>query len=326
MEVNKILSIIIPTYNRANFLNYCLEVHIPLAKEYNIQIFVCDNASTDTTQEVITKWMKEYPLLKYHRNECNVGPDKNFEIGLRLPDTEYIWLLGDTYTIPNGGIVYLLEFISNSEYHHDAFVFNLSNKLTCKQKSYNDENALLYDLGALMTCLSCLVYSKQLIQNANFSKYYDTYFMQEGIIFEDIAKRNFLIHWIQKYSIEALNHPSLKKTNWSDTSKALEIGCDKWTNFIFSLPPSYTIEAKMKCIMDFGKVSGLFSFKNLLILRMKNILNITTFSRYQYLFTLTIDYPKFYILFLTIIPKYAIKLVYLLFKKYKVDYRRKRKS
>lgn len=326
MEANQILSIVIPTYNRADFLDYCLEVHIPLAREHNIQIFVSDNASTDTTQEVMQKWMKEYSLLKYHRNECNIGPDKNFEIGLGLPDTEYIWLLGDTYKIPSRGIQYLLELISHRDCQYDAFIFNLENKLTCKQKNYNIHNALLFDLGALMTCLSCLVYSRKLIQNANFSKYYDTYFMQEGIIFEDIAKRDFLIHWTQEYSIEGLNHPYLRKNNWSNTSKALEIGCEKWTNFIFSLPSIYTMESKKKCIMDFGKVSGLFSFKNLLILRMKNILNITTFSRYQYLFTLTIDYPKFYILFLTIIPKRAIKLLYILFKKYKVDYCQKRNN
>lgn len=326
MEANQILSIVIPTYNRADFLDYCLEVHIPLAREHNIQIFVSDNASTDTTQEVMQKWMKEYSLLKYHRNECNIGPDKNFEIGLGLPDTEYIWLLGDTYKIPSRGIQYLLELISHRDCQYDAFIFNLENKLTCKQKNYNIHNALLFDLGALMTCLSCLVYSRKLIQNANFSKYYDTYFMQEGIIFEDIAKRYFLIHWTQEYSIEGLNHPYLRKNNWSNTSKALEIGCEKWTNFIFSLPSIYTMESKKKCIMDFGKVSGLFSFKNLLILRMKNILNITTFFKYQSLFALTIDYPKFFILLLSIIPKSAIKLLYILFKQYKVYYRKKRNN
>ena len=326
MEANQILSIVIPTYNRADFLDYCLEVHIPLAREHNIQIFVSDNASTDTTQEVMQKWMKEYSLLKYHRNECNIGPDKNFEIGLGLPDTEYIWLLGDTYKIPSRGIQYLLELISHRDCQYDAFIFNLENKLTCKQKNYNIHNALLFDLGALMTCLSCLVYSRKLIQNANFSKYYDTYFMQEGIIFEDIAKRDFLIHWTQEYSIEGLNHPYLRKNNWSNTSKALEIGCEKWTNFIFSLPSIYTMESKKKCIMDFGKVSGLFSFKNLLILRMKNILNITTFFKYQSLFALTIDYPKFFILLLSIIPKSAIKLLYILFKQYKVYYRKKRNN
>ena len=42
IEINKKLSIVIPTYNRASFLDYSLETHIPLAKEYNISIYIFD--------------------------------------------------------------------------------------------------------------------------------------------------------------------------------------------------------------------------------------------------------------------------------------------
>ena len=99
MEINKKLSIVIPTYNRADFLDYSLEIHIPMLKEYGIEIAIFDNASTDNTEKVVSKWMEEYPYLSYHRSETNIGPDANFERALKYPDTEYIWLLGDTYEI-----------------------------------------------------------------------------------------------------------------------------------------------------------------------------------------------------------------------------------
>ncbi|MBV5277921.1 MAG: glycosyltransferase family 2 protein [Campylobacteraceae bacterium] len=114
MEQNKQLSIVIPTYNRADFLDYSLEVHIPLLEKYNIQIFISDNASTDNTREIVSKWMKEYKFLSYYQNETNIGPDANFEKALKLPDTEYIWLLSDTYQIPDDGISYLLSTIEKS--------------------------------------------------------------------------------------------------------------------------------------------------------------------------------------------------------------------
>lgn len=69
MEINKNLSIVIPTYNRADFLDYSLEVYIPMLKEYGIEIAIFDNASTDNTYEIVSKWIKEYDYLTYHKNE-----------------------------------------------------------------------------------------------------------------------------------------------------------------------------------------------------------------------------------------------------------------
>lgn len=326
MNKNTLLSIVIPTYNRAEFLDYSLEVHIPICREFNVQIFISDNASTDNTENVVKKWIKEYQHLHYNKNETNIGPDGNFEKALKLTDTDYIWLLSDTYQIPSNGINYLLSIINDSNDRFDTIVFNLDDKINIPTKEYQNQNELLNNLGAVMTCAAINIYNKKIIEKANFFRFYDSSFIQTGIIFESIANRNFNIHWSKEYSITSILHPTIQKINWSSTIKAFEIGCEDWTNFVMSLPASYMLENKMKCIMDLGKVSGLFSFKNLLILRMKNILNLTTFFRYQYLFTLTIDYPKFYILFLTIIPKSAIKWVYIFFKKYKVDCRKKRKN
>jgi hypothetical protein len=46
--------------------------------------------------------------------------------------------------------------------------------------------------------LSTCVYSKSLINYGNFKKYYDSIFGHMGIIFEYIAERDFLVHWIDK--------------------------------------------------------------------------------------------------------------------------------
>ena len=309
MNANSILSIVIPTYNRADFLDYCLSVHIPLVKKHCIQIFVSDNASTDSTKEIVKKWQLEYPLLHYHKNETNVG-EINFEIALKLPKTDYIWLLGDTYQIPSHGIQYLLKTISKQENKHDAFIFNLSNKITqTPSQNYQDQNALLHDIGAIMTCLSCLVYSKILVEKAFFSRYYNTYFLQTGIIFESISNQFFNILWISNLSVTNLEHPFLQKKNWGKSSQTFEIGCEKWTNFIFSLPPSYTLRSKMKCIMDFGKVSGLFSLKSLLLLRLHDVLTFQTFQKYKYLFPLTIGYPSIMIFCLILIPKFLLQYI-----------------
>jgi len=315
MQANPLLSIVIPTYNRADFLDYCLKVHIPLAKAHNIKIFVSDNASTDTTKEIVQKWLEEYPLISYHCNETNIGMDENFERALKYPQTEYVWLLGDTYQIPSEGIDYVLNLISKSHKKYDAIVFNLANKITdIGTHDYTDQNALLCDLGALMTCLSCLVFHKELIEKANFLRYRNTLFLQTGAIFEAIAEQSFCIHWVQHLSVCSLNHTLLKKNAWYNSPIVFETGCKKWTNFIFSLPPSYELESKFKCLIDFGIISGIFTFRKLLYFRIFNFLNYKTYKQYSRLFPLTIEYSNIIILFIALLPRPPILLLYKIYR------------
>jgi len=309
MKANKELTIIMPVYNRADFLDASLEVHIPLAKKYNVEICIFDNKSTDHTEEVVSKWMKQYSYLSYHKNKKNIGPVKNFEKALKYPKTDYIWLLGDTYHLPDDGIDYLLNVIQITDKKYDAFVFNLENKLLVPTKDYVDSNLLLNELAALLTCAAVSVMSRELIENAVFERYSITSFPHTAIIFENIANKNFLMHWVSEHSVTSLVTPKLKKTNWSQTPKAFEIGCEDWTNFIMSLPPSYKLDNKMKCIMDFGKVSGLFTLKGLFSLRIQGLLNIKIFSKYKKLFNFTVDFPIYLIFILAVTPKIIFKLI-----------------
>ncbi len=305
MQVNHLLSIVIPTYNRADLLDYCLEVHIPFAREHNIQIFISDNASTDATEMIVKNRMKEYPLIQYYRNETNVGPDENFERALKYPQTDYVWLLGDSYKIPSEGIDYLLNLIADSKQKYDAIVFNLADRITdIDTQDFTNSNSLLCSLGALMTCLSCLVFNKELINNADFARYRNSYFIQTGIIFETIVRQPFSIHWAQSISVNGLEYSIFKKKGWWETSNVFEIAGSKWVNFVFSLPVSYDLDNKLKCLLDFTKVSGgIFSFGHLLALRFENILNYKTYNKYSSRFSLTASCPKYIILLIVLLPR-----------------------
>ena len=123
MKPNSHLSIVIPTYNRAEFLDCCLGLIIPSAKKYNIEIYVSDNSSEDNTSAVVFRRVSEYSLIKYSCNSNNLGADKNFQIALGLPRSDYIWLLGDTYWIKSETIDFLIESFFNKKINADAIVF-----------------------------------------------------------------------------------------------------------------------------------------------------------------------------------------------------------
>ncbi|MBV5277922.1 MAG: hypothetical protein J0647_02585 [Campylobacteraceae bacterium] len=160
-----------------------------------------------------------------------------------------------------------------------------------------------------MTCAAVNVYNKKLLDDADFPRYYNSSFIQTGVIFEFISNKDFNIQWIQKHSITSLKYSTLRKTNWSYTPKAFEIGCEDWINFVMSLSLSYKLENKMKCIMDFGKVSALFSLNNLIVLRILGLLNKEVVKKYKKLLPLTIDYPSCLIFAIAITPKVVFKIL-----------------
>jgi glycosyltransferase involved in cell wall biosynthesis len=313
-KANSLISITIPTFNRAPFLDACLEYHIPLARKHNVKIFISDNASDDYTQEVVKRRCAEYSLISYIRNQDNVGADANFEQALKLADTEYVWLLGDTYTIPEKGLDYLVNLLTSCSANYDIIVFNWKNRVKdTMSQDYADPNKILSDIGWHMTCLSTLVYRVDMLRVCNFKSYLDTYFIQTGIIFDYISSHDHLIHWNRDISVETLFIDGVKKNTWA--KYRFEIWFERWPKFIFSLPPVFLLSSKIKAIKDHGVKSKAFSIKNLLMMRFNNGLNLSVCKKYRYIMPLTISHPRVLIfLFIAILPIVFIKFFKWLFR------------
>jgi glycosyltransferase involved in cell wall biosynthesis len=305
MNPTRFLSIVIPTYNRAAFLDLSFEAHVPLARLHNIQIFVSDNASTDNTKEVVDKWKNEYPLISYYCNETNLGPEDNIERALKYPDTEYVWLLGDTYRIPSDEIDYVYNLITNRSKEYDVILLNVGDELKhINTQDYSDQNILLHDMFWLMTCLSTLVYSSKVIRNANFERYRNTSFIQTGIIFEYIAGRDFVIHWNRSQSVRrVLSTGGVRKDLWSH-DRLFEIWIEQRSNLILSLPASYSIKTKLDAILYSSNMAGI---KSLLMLRYRNILNITVYRNHTNLLLLNTEHSRSVVMFISLLPRFIVK-------------------
>ncbi len=314
---SELLSFTIPTYNRSDFLEECLDAHIPIALKYNLQIIILDNASTDDTYEVVQKFITKYPLIiKYYRNDTTIDPDSNFQKALEYSNSEYTWLLGDSYRLPDKGIEFLINLLSSGKDNFDAIIFNLISSSHIKSQVYNDANVLFSDLGGLMTCISCLIFSKKLIQEADFHEYKNSNFLQEGIILKYISKNEFKIQWIQEYSVESLNYQKKKKIAWTNQPIVFEIACKKWQDFIFGLPSIYTRESKLKVILDFGSLSGIFSFRNLLTLRKNNILTYDMYLKYKEYLKYSTALSEYVVGAVAILPRPVIAVIRFLTKVY----------
>jgi glycosyltransferase involved in cell wall biosynthesis len=320
---NKSLSIAIPTYNRACVLEKHLPDLIRKVKPHNIAIYISDNASTDNTQHVINEAKKEYSFIYSNRNETNIGADRNFEKVLKMPETEYTWLLGDDDLIDDGGIEKVLEII-NSNIYYDLIVVNGSNynktelhKPHLKTNKYEQHDRLFEDLWYMMTWISALILSKELLQKADFRKYYDTNFIHAGAIFDYLASKEYIsVFWEQKpISItpkadEVVNHYSDKHISYF--AKSI-------TDTIFLLPNKYPQKLKLKVL----KSSPFLSFFTLAALRVKNCFHYKDVKKYKKYLQYAAPAPFSLIVILSITPITLLKLLhkptkflYVIYKKY----------
>lgn len=89
-------SICIPTYNRADLLDYCL-TNLEVVERYPrpFEIVISDNASPDHTQDVIAKHRARKPYIRSYRQERNVGAIGNWLNALRQARGDYLFYLAD---------------------------------------------------------------------------------------------------------------------------------------------------------------------------------------------------------------------------------------
>src|SRR3954470_7738221 len=115
---NKLLSICIPTFNRANELKISLPEILNQAAKFKdkIEVIVSNNASTDGTEEVLNKLKNEYSFLKTYRNDINIGFNLNF---FRLSDEyatgKFFWLIGDDDVVDYNAIETILQVLENNK-------------------------------------------------------------------------------------------------------------------------------------------------------------------------------------------------------------------
>lgn len=110
-----LLSIAIPTYNRAPFLAELLEVLMPqLRHEPRAELLVSDNASTDGTAELIGQFEERGLPLRHLRNPENIGSDANFLQCLHRARGKYVWVLGDDDLLTPRAVEQLLSLLNQA--------------------------------------------------------------------------------------------------------------------------------------------------------------------------------------------------------------------
>src|ERR1700754_3475143 len=113
-----LLSICIPTYNRASYLQKCLDAifsQIDDTIRPLIEVYISNNNSPDNTDDIVDSFIEKGFEIGYHKNEVNIGPDLNIAACFAKAKGKYAWVFSDDDFILPGYLPKIMKLLSENE-------------------------------------------------------------------------------------------------------------------------------------------------------------------------------------------------------------------
>lgn len=171
----KLLTIAIPTYNRAYYLEILLNSILCQYKEYksNIELIISDNASSDNTSEIINNFIKNGLDIKYYKYEQNLGPDRNIANCFIKSSSKYVWIIGDDDILEDNVLklifeVLCMEHCASLIYLGFRNLLSVMNKTTSSKIKFEiikDKNKFIKETNFMLCYISTLIMNKQYLSN-----------------------------------------------------------------------------------------------------------------------------------------------------------------
>ncbi|MEW6618932.1 MAG: glycosyltransferase family 2 protein [bacterium] len=185
------LSILIPTYNRARYLEECLKSIINSYKNDDIEIIVSDNCSDDDTELVVKNYSSD-SRIRYFRNKENIGSERNYLSLLEKARAKYIFFLTDDDQVKPQAISKIINLIDNSNYgiimggyedfdddKKECININIKHK---EFKSFEKGEDGLINLFSLSHILSGIIVRRDCIDLAEFRSTIGTMYCQMFLV------------------------------------------------------------------------------------------------------------------------------------------------
>lgn len=245
-DIKKSLTIVIPTWNRARYLEKNLELlDSYLKRGLDFKILVCNNGSTDSTQEVLKKYRNHSRVCIIDHPE-NIKFDRNVASGYMNFDTDFVFCLGDSKTLSYESLKKMIKTINEGDI--DALVIKAAPTISYPEKYYTEINDLLSELGWILTNISSCVIPKNFICLERCERYYDSQFIHYGVFVDALcAQERIRVKYDPTIEKEMISFQDEKQPHgWS--SNVVNIWGGIWFAFIMSLPWKVRLDTKYKVI------------------------------------------------------------------------------
>jgi glycosyltransferase involved in cell wall biosynthesis len=230
---NPLVSVIVPNYNHARYLEQRLDTVFNQTYQ-NFEVIILDDKSTDNSLEVIQRYKDSPHLSQIVVNEQNTGsPFKQWDKGINLAKGELIWIAeSDDYN----ELTFLEELITEWGKHKDVVVafsncvkVDENNNLIAKVKErknrcFKGESFIKKRLSryCAISSASCTVFKRETAMQVpkkylTFKNTGDYQFWSDLVSLGNIAViRKNLVYWRQSVSSVTGKHLSSGKTAIED--------------------------------------------------------------------------------------------------------------
>lgn len=166
------VTVIIPSYNHADYIEETIESCLDQSYEGNIEIIIIDDFSSDSTKDVLKLYsncfFKNRTINIFYKNS-NKGLNDSIEIGISCASGKYVQILASDDVICKDKIKRQVEFL-NSNLQFDCvysrgYIYDGNEKI----EYYLDDFKKQYDLGKALEYVSKQDWGAPLAQSGLFS-------------------------------------------------------------------------------------------------------------------------------------------------------------
>jgi len=178
---NILLTIAIPTFNRAEWLKLCLSQLVPQLNDINreVEISIYDNASPDHTEAIVRSFLGDGLPLRYSRNTENIGSDRNIAQCFNEARGKYVLILGDDDLLIDGTLAWLISMLERKEYGviclrpygFDGDFRKEYPGLVGPEQEYTNGADFLVAIGQLVSLISSCVINKSILSNVDAKEF-----------------------------------------------------------------------------------------------------------------------------------------------------------
>ncbi len=277
---NDRLGICIPTYKRPDQLLRCVHSIIAAAEPYNVPVILADDSADETNTQAVAQLTRRYPHIIHHKNERNLGIDRNILHAIDLCPCEYAWSFGEDDRMKPQAIQTVLAALADGPSPPALVVPNYSMvnediSLVIKER-YVPLTAdmrlpaaqFFRQLGWSVNFIGGCIINTALWSQVDSAKYVGTYFAYSGTILEAI--RDHEVQMIAEPLVLQRSSSYHDKT-WLDQTHAVFAGWEKLTGMLHSV---YGEEACTSISADWYRMLGYNSFKMLCGQRSVSLYNL----------------------------------------------------
>jgi len=260
------LSFCIPTFNRAKFIGATLEALIAQATG-ECEIVVSDNASTDGTEQVVSRFIRQFHQLRYFKQASNVGVDRNFDRAVMLARGEFCWIMGDDDLLKPGAVSRVLNslrsdrtlVIVNMELR-DVRLSKIVRRrwirfTSDREYESQDIDRFFLEMDYTLWNAGNIILRKSLWLSRNRERYYGSHFIHTGVLFQERLPGTALV-----IADALLIYRFGNNERWSSLSP--EIFLEKWPSVVDSLALSASTKIAVPSAKPWKNIRLLLSLRS----------------------------------------------------------------